>query len=396
LSLEADTTPAISVGTIKDYAAPWMKPKLMRHGRIIADMQVDPAAPRFIRQPPEAIDIQWPDGSTTTIEGFAVSESENIEGRRLLVRTVTIEHTGAVVIPTSLRVPEDVPVIIAAYDGDDSRILRGRVGGTVAEWIWTYPTDPAVEAHTSVAYNGRNFVIVSHFGAQSLYSVDGGATWLTGDLPSGGNYTVCYGNAEFVAIDGNGLVYTSTTGASWTSQGNVGAYYVRRVAYGAGVYALTAAQKNYPFKYGIMYGTPLGGWNWVDVGTAKDEYWLTVAYGMGTFVAMAQSGLYTAQSIMTSTDGMAWMWRSLLNRGWRGLCCGATRFVAVGSTRWGYSDDGINWTVYDPPGAAQRVGFRSGWYIAAGTEYLALSIDGINWTPVTVSANEWKSISGGG
>ena len=68
--------------------------------------------------------------------------------------------------------------------------------------------------------------------------------------------------------------------------------------------------------------------------SAADNYWSSVTYGNGLFVAVAFSG--TGDGVMTSPDGIAWTLRtSAADNDWRSVTYGNGLFVAVASSGTG-------------------------------------------------------------
>jgi hypothetical protein len=111
-------------------------------------------------------------------------------------------------------------------------------------------------------------------------------------------------------------------------------------------------------------------------------------------VSLANGGLYTAKSLLTSTDGVNWTWRNLVNRSWQDCAYGNGLWVAIGTTAFAYSADGISWTQIAVPhgGPYYRVGYRGGLFVAAGTDHVAYTSNGIDWTVLDVP-NTWYGIN---
>jgi hypothetical protein len=51
---------------------------------------------------------------------------------------------------------------------------------------------------------------------------------------------------------------------------------------------------------------------WTSRNSAADNFWFSVTYGNGLFVAVAQSG--TGNRVMTSPDGISWTSRTLCSK----------------------------------------------------------------------------------
>lgn len=78
------------------------------------------------------------------------------------------------------------------------------------------------------------------------------------------------------------------------------------------------------------------GITWTIRTSAADNYWFSVTYGDGLFVAVALSG--TGNRVMTSPDGISWASRtSAADNGWYGVTYGNGLFVAVAYSEFLYS-----------------------------------------------------------
>ena len=95
--------------------------------------------------------------------------------------------------------------------------------------------------------------------------------------------------------------------------------------------------------------------------THSDDAWLSVCYGNGKFVAVANVNFNgDASASAYSTDGINWTLSTMpVAANWNSVCYGNGTFVAVDSPSSVsiYSYDGINWTnigndlkVFDPVG----------------------------------------------
>jgi hypothetical protein len=155
----------------------------------------------------------------------------------------------------------------------------------------------------------------------------------------------------------------------------------------------------------IVVNCALGGANWTSR-SADENYWRSVTYGGGLFVAVGGSG---TNRVMTSPDGITWTPRSATeNNTWSSVTYGNGLFVAVANNSFLSSDqvmispDGVTWT---PRSAAEAniwesVTYGDGLFVAVsinGTNRVMTSPDGITWTPrVAAEANQWVSVTYGG
>jgi hypothetical protein len=148
---------------------------------------------------------------------------------------------------------------------------------------------------------------------------------------------------------------------------------------------------------------------WTSRTSAADNYWTSVAYGNGVFVAVA-CGIYSAcdsaigDYIMTSPDGITWTSRTdPANNSWNSVTYGNGLFVAVASSGSGNrvmtSPNGTTWT--SRTSAANNswssVTYGNGLFVAVSTDGTVMtSPNGINWTSQTASAaNSWNSVTYG-
>lgn len=133
--------------------------------------------------------------------------------------------------------------------------------------------------------------------------------------------------------------------------------------------------------------------------------WSSVAFGNGTFVAVASNSAVTA----TSNDGRTWIaGGSLSGTGWSGIAAGligeTMYFVAIasgGNTAFSSTNGGANWTtmgVLPGAGSWSSVTYFNGFFIAvrSGSNQAAYSTDGITWTASTLpSSATWSDVAGG-
>ncbi|MFZ2252682.1 MAG: hypothetical protein WAW13_00740 [Minisyncoccia bacterium] len=152
---------------------------------------------------------------------------------------------------------------------------------------------------------------------------------------------------------------------------------------------------------------------WVSRTSAADNAWLSVTYGNGLFVAVAETG--TGNRVMTSPDGITWTSRtSAADNAWYSVTYGNGLFVVVSYDGTGNrvmtSPDGITWTSRTSAADNQwySVTYGNGLFVAVacGTSYcgdaattslVMTSSDGINWTLRTIpDANSyWNSVTYG-
>ena len=151
---------------------------------------------------------------------------------------------------------------------------------------------------------------------------------------------------------------------------------------------------------GLNNNEPLA--TWTARSAAEANQWLSVTYGNGLFVAVANSG---TNRVMTSPDGITWTARSAAEANiWQSVTYGNGLFVAVssdGTNRVMTSPDGITWTARSAAEANSwlSVTYGDGLYVAVsaeGTNRVMTSTDGITWTARSAAeANLWRGITYG-
>ncbi len=141
-------------------------------------------------------------------------------------------------------------------------------------------------------------------------------------------------------------------------------------------------------QYYIKFGTQdpninIGlGENWVSRTVAASNQWLSVCYGNGLFVAVANNG---TNRVMTSPDGITWTSRVANTTNWLSVCYGNGLFVAVSNNGIDpvmTSPDGITWTSQNTPTVSliSSVCYGNGLFVAvATTGTVLISSDGITW-----------------
>lgn len=233
---------------------------------------------------------------------------------------------------------------------------------------WTAATINATNGsfYTGLAYGGGRFVVVgsngTSFDGASLTSTDG-QTWTAGTaMPdsSSGVTWVAYANGAFAA-GGNGGLFSSTDGATWTKRTS----------------AMPPARLASP--------NSLGTENISGVASANNLLFTFGIYG----------------SITTSSDGIAWARRSTgTSHDINGLVHDGTRFVGVGTGGTVVtSPDGVAWTAQatNQTGWFGKLAYANGRYAAAGLNGLHTSTNLTTWTGVagTTSNQMWGVVYGG-
>ena len=148
------------------------------------------------------------------------------------------------------------------------------------------------------------------------------------------------------------------------------------------------------------------GVEWTSRATPADVSWVSVAYGNGTFAAVANNG--TGDHVMTSRDGIAWTARTAPDGDWGAVAYGNGLFVAVSDAptptpyRVITSPDGITWTAQN---AASDNDWKSLTYVdgifvavaitGTGTRVMTSGVlfPAVSSTPTAVAGNRQATVS---
>jgi hypothetical protein len=145
------------------------------------------------------------------------------------------------------------------------------------------------------------------------------------------------------------------------------------------------------------------GSTWISRTSAADNYWISVTYGNGLFVAVAFTGT-SGNRVMTSPDGITWTLRATpADYYWEYVAYLNGQFIAVsadgGNKQVMTSPNGINWTLRTTPVQNQwsSVAYGNGTYVAVsfdGTNRVMTSPDAVTWTSRNASANnQWYFVT---
>jgi hypothetical protein len=230
-----------------------------------------------------------------------------------------------------------------------------------------------------------------------------GFTWTSRIAPKASWAKITYGNGMFVAVAAdstNKNIMTSPDGITWKLQTGAAPNKWYDVTFGNKLFVAVSSdsEKN-------QVTTSTNGITWKVSNTPKN-YWRSVAYGGGQFVAIAYSGEPNTKAIMTSTDGMKWTSRIspeglvISDITYGNATFVATVFSRTSSTRGVItSPDGISWTFRDTtiinmfPNYPNSIAYGNGLFVVYTTALSGPSIitsqDATIWsTPVNVGAVE--------
>ncbi|MDZ7744295.1 MAG: hypothetical protein U5K77_00835 [Candidatus Saccharibacteria bacterium] len=272
--------------------------------------------------------------------------------------------------------------VAVSYDGTN-RVMTSPDGET-----WTAHAPPELHFWQSVTYGNGTFVAVSSKGKTMVSSAEGKALHIQGSSEFNGNNRF-KGSNTIAATSKNALIVQDAS--------NVPLLSADTSAMNVGVGGINTSNSKL-----LVQGVPVDKTNWTLHTAAEQNYWESVTYGNGTFVAVADNG---TNRVMTSPDGETWTAHAAAEaNGWQSVTYGNGTFVAVadnGTNRVMTSPDGETWTAQT---AAEQnswgsVTYGNNQFVAVssdGTNRVMTSPDGETWTAQTAAEqNSWGSVSYG-
>jgi hypothetical protein len=260
------------------------------------------------------------------------------------------------------------------------------IGSQAAAWsadggnTWTQATLPNIDRDTwaDIAYGNNIFVALAwqdskpYVTPRAAYSTDG-KTWnLSSSAMTGYWLDVVYGSGKFVAVAHRGrheyrtgpYAAYSTDGRSWTNVTDPNMEPIASgdefdwcgAAYGNNTFVAVSDKSYNPMNSDdnlnrsyVAYST--NGVNWTQKRMPDDD-WHTLAFGNGTFVAIAVN---SKQAAYSTNNGQTWNTATLPSAAsWQAVTFGNNRFVAVAanSNQAAYSmNNGRNWNTATLPAA---------------------------------------------
>ena len=220
------------------------------------------------------------------------------------------------------------------------------------------------------------------------------ALWDTNIISLNGNWTsVAYGNSLFVGVgnsgDGIRAIVSADNGKTW-SVSTTPTYDWRSVTFGN--------NKFVAISYDGYSMTSVNGVNWVLGNFINDIGFVSIAFGLGMFVAVnSYSNL-----ISRSYNGTVWIVESV-SISCSAICFGNGLFVLLGNNTGALTYDGVNWTLQTQSnvGNWSSVCYGNGLYVGVQNSHnsnngVVISADGITWsyqsTVLAESKNPWVSI----
>ncbi len=252
------------------------------------------------------------------------------------------------------------------------------------QWEWRNPL-PNGNTFNAVTYADGKFVAVGYGGAVAVST--NALTWAERAIPPAGSpdtaydlYGIANGGGRFVAV-GNagatGAILTSADGLNWTLQSCPGGVYaLYAVTYGGGLFL---AAGNAQAGGGVLLASP-DGTNWVDRTPSESQvfWWGSVAYGGGTYVALAPTKIFAS-----SDPAVGWEEASLpsVSPNLEGVAYGGSRFVTVGTFSL-VSPDGLTWSNGLPTSQwfdLSAIAYGGGEFLGLQDATVAMSRDGLRW-----------------
>lgn len=240
---------------------------------------------------------------------------------------------------------------------------------------WTLVSTFANQFVSSIIHNTSGNLIGITSGGNVLSSST--TSWQTSNNISGqALYDIAYGNGRYVITSNFGILYYSTTGASWTSTTIPGGLLptLSTVEYLNGNFV---ALGTYP-STSVVFSSA-DGITWIQKGILPSALH-SVTFGNGQYAAVGDNGV-----VYTSADLQTWQSRtSGTTQTLRAVCYAYGFFVAVGdSGTLLTSSDGILWQSRDShtTNTLNCVKASNGIFVAGGNAVL-LQSDAINPLPV--------------
>jgi len=224
--------------------------------------------------------------------------------------------------------------VAVSSSGVGNRVMTSPDGIT-----WTSRTSAADNFWRSVTFGNGLFVAISSTGTYRVMTSPDGITW-TARVPVNYDlYSVHFANNLFVAV-GYFVILTSPDGITWTAITAPASNFWKSVTYGNGLWVAISFS-----GVGNRVMTSPDGITWNIRVSAADHAWQAVTYGNGVFVAIGGQAVSGLAPLMTSVDGINWILGSGISSFlWNSISFGNGYFVAVSEQRTIYSEDGITWT----------------------------------------------------
>jgi len=276
--------------------------------------------------------------------------------------------------------------ILSLLDKSSQYAIEPRVTFSAPGYSATSGSMPSSIQWSSIASNGTVYVATALGVNYAVYSADA-VNWTNRTLPTTALWTkVRWVKDRFMAFGTNGAAAYSLDGIIWASMSMpvqsgpaLGVQDWRDVAYGNGTWIAVATG-------GAQAAISSDGVTWGSVTLPEGAEWNAIAYGAGKFVTVAFGDSTTANTAY-STNGVSWQ-LGAISGGLKDITWGNGKFVAiaggyVGASSFYTSLDGVSWTTSTVTGANwQAIAYGQGTYVAVATGggTVAVSNDGYNWS----------------
>lgn len=261
-------------------------------------------------------------------------------------------------------------VAICAYDCNDVATSPDGIK-------WTIHPGAKPGAVLSITYGDGLFVAVGDYfntttsvSASRMYTSPGGVEWTEQtNLPEIANAaSVAYGTGMFVVGGIDAILKFTIGGANWTSVEGKGQPW--NIAYGNGVF-VAISQSGDVKETGAMSITTMllddGAWAHPTQFEPRIKNHIIHAFGGGVFIAIAND---ETNCVLTSTNGSTWSTGAKAplcgSQYWRSLVYGNGLFVAIGADGMMTSPDGSTWTTQGVQLDMQDAAIGSGTVVAVG------------------------------
>ena len=311
--------------------------------------------------------------------------------RRLLVSNDGYRWTCQGLFPNSLSYKD------GCWDGSQYVVVGDKqaIYTTPDGRRWTTEKTPAHGILNAVCHGGGRLVAVGE-DTSILHSTDG-RNWQKVAIPgSWGLYDVHWTGGEFITVGLDGVMFTSANGVDWSmrSPGRIDS------AVWDGSRFLAFSGRNILQSVNGNDWSPLSFVNWHVNSTVHDEKMRDMIWTGTAYVAVGEAGW-----ILKSTDGVTWTKGVTtgstypVSDGLYGLAWSGSRFVMVGRHYFGYSDDGVNWTVTEQPDyfVFGDVAWNGSQFMAVWGGKVMSSSNGVAWSVLrSRSGDSLKSVAWSG
>jgi hypothetical protein len=321
--------------------------------------------------------------------------------------TQTIVTNITAVNRTNTAQTFDINVYPSVPDLSDS---SGPLAVTVAKYsslsatttngtTWNQGTLPSSTSWSKVVHGNNKFVAFANYQSSTAISTNG-LTWTQGTLTGGLTLDIksaLFGNNVFLVLTSPvGTNIRSTDGITWTTitvpEGSEGANY-EAATYGA--------EKFFAFpQYNSSVISSTDGITWSSGSLPIARSWKSAVYGDDKFVLLQNN--YETPGGLYSTDGITWTEMTVPAGNWLSVAYGNGKFVALAQGQYSVSTNGIVWSQNDyVPGDAnyRKISYASGFFVATsyyGQGKAATSTDAITWTISTIPGGNrgWDAVVG--